>query len=288
MPASQRQVVARMSKRMTMETPISDCEWSVRTENVLNAAGIQTIGDLCAMSLTRLRKLKNCGRQTVREICDMLAGYELGLAPDDDAHAPTPLKSERATITFDVTVPSAGRIRDEVIATVRKMALRGLRELAEDEVRKAVTALIQSKGARALDQIIADTINVELESIRAEGWPVMAEGGGIQRKSRGAPERQSLRDYMRQVMSERARRVTDAECAALPGIVEEHNAKMRSEFARGVSATVASVFAPDNINTAARKEWERQIDLMRERFARALADVTSQGGEHVEPTARRR
>lgn len=56
-------------------------ELSVRTENLLRAANIQTIGELIALRETDLRKLHGLGRKNLTEIKELLAQYRLGLQP---------------------------------------------------------------------------------------------------------------------------------------------------------------------------------------------------------------
>ena len=66
---------------------IDECEFSVRTEHVLNNGNIFHLGQLVQYTAAGLKKLKNCGKRTVREIEELLAEVDpdhlrLGMVAD--------------------------------------------------------------------------------------------------------------------------------------------------------------------------------------------------------------
>lgn len=58
---------------------IDDLDLSQRPNNCLRRAGITTIGQLCELTETQLKKIRNMGIKSVKEVIDALArvGYKL-------------------------------------------------------------------------------------------------------------------------------------------------------------------------------------------------------------------
>jgi hypothetical protein len=63
----------------TLLVPIGELEWSVRTENVLNAAGIERLGDLVVLTESQLLRFSNLGRKSLNEIREVVASFKLHL-----------------------------------------------------------------------------------------------------------------------------------------------------------------------------------------------------------------
>ncbi len=58
---------------------IAEIPWSLRTENVLHAAGITTLCELSQKTSQQLLELRNFGRKSLIEVCDVLAEHRLSL-----------------------------------------------------------------------------------------------------------------------------------------------------------------------------------------------------------------
>ncbi len=58
---------------------IAEIPWSLRTETVLHAEGITTLGELSQKTSQQLLELRNFGRKSLREVCDALAEHGLSL-----------------------------------------------------------------------------------------------------------------------------------------------------------------------------------------------------------------
>ena len=68
----------------SMETAIDDLGLSLRSYNCLKRAGIDTLGDLCNMTLTDLMKVRNLGRKSCNEVLDILKELGVSLLEQDD------------------------------------------------------------------------------------------------------------------------------------------------------------------------------------------------------------
>lgn len=68
---------------VTLETPIGDLEWSVRTRNVFSRFSIRTVGQLCDRSAAELSDFPNFGRTCLREVRERLAGMGLALRGEE-------------------------------------------------------------------------------------------------------------------------------------------------------------------------------------------------------------
>ncbi len=64
-------------KQQKMETAIEDLDFSPRAENCLKKSNINTIGDLVAKTEMEIKKIRNLGQKSFKEITDKVA--ELGL-----------------------------------------------------------------------------------------------------------------------------------------------------------------------------------------------------------------
>lgn len=58
---------------------IAEIPWSLRTENVLYAEGIATLCELSQKTSQQLLEIRNFGRKSLREVCDVLAEHGLSL-----------------------------------------------------------------------------------------------------------------------------------------------------------------------------------------------------------------
>ena len=58
---------------------VDEINWSVRTGNVLEDAGIEYIWQIVERTPYKMLKLKNCGRKSLSEVFDRLAEFELTL-----------------------------------------------------------------------------------------------------------------------------------------------------------------------------------------------------------------
>ena len=65
----------------TLETPIEEIEFSVRTYNCLKRAGIHTVQDLISKKEVEVTKIRNLGKKSLKEVIDKVK--ELGLKFND-------------------------------------------------------------------------------------------------------------------------------------------------------------------------------------------------------------
>ena len=72
-------MLSKRSTSLDAKVPIDAFNFSVRTYNVLNSAGINSIHDLLKKTETELLRLPNSNRKTVDEIKNNLAQYNLKL-----------------------------------------------------------------------------------------------------------------------------------------------------------------------------------------------------------------
>jgi DNA-directed RNA polymerase subunit alpha len=77
--------------RDKLKLPVSVLEPSVRAENCLAAANIQTLGDLVKLTEADVLKIKNFGKTSLKEIKKKLAdmGLSFGMVIAEEASAPT-------------------------------------------------------------------------------------------------------------------------------------------------------------------------------------------------------
>ena len=68
----------------TLMKKVADMPISVRSKNILNAAGCETLGDVVKMHKTDLLKFRNCGLKTLTELTEQveLAGLTWGMDVD--------------------------------------------------------------------------------------------------------------------------------------------------------------------------------------------------------------
>ncbi len=64
---------------------VEELELSVRSGNCLRRANIKTLGDLVRRSEGEMLKYRNFGKQSLKEITEILSGMGLGLGMDIDA-----------------------------------------------------------------------------------------------------------------------------------------------------------------------------------------------------------
>ena len=56
----------------TLMKKVADMPISVRSKNILNAAGCETLGDIAKMHKADLLKFRNCGKKTLIEISELV------------------------------------------------------------------------------------------------------------------------------------------------------------------------------------------------------------------------
>lgn len=85
---------------------VEELELSVRSGNCLRRANIKTLGDLVSRSESEMLKYRNFGKQSLKEITEILAGMGLYLGMDVDSivagKAPGPETAETASVVEQV------------------------------------------------------------------------------------------------------------------------------------------------------------------------------------------
>ena len=71
---------------------IEECDFSVRTHNCLQRAGIKTLGDI--KSVEQLQNVRNLGKRSVNEVIDKLREYGIEL-PESEGQNASRVESER-------------------------------------------------------------------------------------------------------------------------------------------------------------------------------------------------
>ena len=79
--ATVSELILRSNEEEEPTVPISDLELSVRAYNALMRAGYRTLNDLINSSALKLRRVRNLGTKTIKEIIDVVKehGYELSV-----------------------------------------------------------------------------------------------------------------------------------------------------------------------------------------------------------------
>ena len=67
--------VVNVNELIELDTPIGDCDFSIRTYNCLRRGGVKTVGELYKMSSMDLMKIKNLGKKSLKEIQNFLAEH---------------------------------------------------------------------------------------------------------------------------------------------------------------------------------------------------------------------
>ena len=91
-----------MTDKITKESSIDELELSIRTYNILKRyGGIETIGQLLALSDEKLMKIRNLGKKGVNEIKSKLEGIKLDSYPDvyDKMNEILDLEKQKAQLT---------------------------------------------------------------------------------------------------------------------------------------------------------------------------------------------
>jgi len=68
-----------------IELSIEDLELSQRPSNCLKRAGIDTIAQLCDMTEAQLRRIRNMGEKSVKEVKEKLADMNCSLKSENEA-----------------------------------------------------------------------------------------------------------------------------------------------------------------------------------------------------------
>ena len=71
------------SKIKKLETPIEDLDFSVRAFNCLKRANINTLGDLTEKSELEMKKIRNLGKKSLKEVIDKIKGMGLRFRDED-------------------------------------------------------------------------------------------------------------------------------------------------------------------------------------------------------------
>jgi DNA-directed RNA polymerase subunit alpha len=84
---------------------VEELELSVRSGNCLRRANIKTLGDLVRRSEGEMLKYRNFGKQSLKEITEILHGMGLHLGMDIDAilegRAPRPVEPTESELTVE-------------------------------------------------------------------------------------------------------------------------------------------------------------------------------------------
>jgi len=88
--------------RQTLERPVATLELSVRTSNCLDAAKINTIGELVRMTEHDLLELRGFGKTCLAEVKQKLSELGLSLAAPAKPQAPTDPDPARAEVTANL------------------------------------------------------------------------------------------------------------------------------------------------------------------------------------------
>lgn len=68
--------------RQLLKSKLSGLDLSVRALNCLNAAGVDTLGDLVSLSRSDLMKIRNFGKKSLTELDELLATLNLSFGMD--------------------------------------------------------------------------------------------------------------------------------------------------------------------------------------------------------------
>ena len=92
---------------------VEELELSVRSGNCLRRANIKTLGDLVRRSEGEMLKYRNFGKQSLKEITEILSGMGLGLGMDIDAllggRAPKPAAPSVLSADDDTEIETEAR-----------------------------------------------------------------------------------------------------------------------------------------------------------------------------------
>ncbi len=67
-----------------LETPVEELELSMRSQNCLKRAGINTVGELIQKTEQEISKVRNMGKKSLEEVRNKLAEMGLAFSPDDE------------------------------------------------------------------------------------------------------------------------------------------------------------------------------------------------------------
>jgi DNA-directed RNA polymerase subunit alpha len=127
-----KKISAELSDRakVCLDKPVAELELSVRAANVLEAAGVTTVGELVMLTESDMLKYRGFGRKALNEIKQILVGMDLrlGMKTDDFGKEDFEELSDRAKAYLDkpvaeleLSVRSASVLEAAGITTVRKL-----------------------------------------------------------------------------------------------------------------------------------------------------------------------
>jgi DNA-directed RNA polymerase subunit alpha len=96
--------------RELLARSVEELELSVRSGNCLRRANIKTLGDLVSRTEGEMLKYRNFGKQSLKEINEILGGMGLYLGMDVDA-----ILGEKAAVAAGVPAPAGGEPPSEVV-----------------------------------------------------------------------------------------------------------------------------------------------------------------------------
>ena len=70
---------------LSSATPVAECDFSVRSYNILMRAGIDTVGKLSALSVNELLKVRNMTQRSAAEILGWLTQSVVYVATEPEA-----------------------------------------------------------------------------------------------------------------------------------------------------------------------------------------------------------
>ena len=70
--------VSHDERQVKLQVPISDLDLSLRSYNALNHFGIKTIGDIVNLKLVKIKRIRNIGKKSIKEITNLMNDMGLG------------------------------------------------------------------------------------------------------------------------------------------------------------------------------------------------------------------
>jgi Bacterial RNA polymerase, alpha chain C terminal domain len=105
---------------MEKRIKIDDVGFSLRCGNALKNMGIKYLDEVCKFHVEDLLKQRNVGRETIKEIRDILSSYELHLV--DDALCSTE-KEKRVIINLPSTIMEIRKELDMFSSEIRRLCI---------------------------------------------------------------------------------------------------------------------------------------------------------------------
>lgn len=101
---------------------VVDIGFTVRTENCLNNANVNTLGDLCERTEGEMMKRENFGNFSLREVKAVLAEHGLSLKDEETMFSPLESSTDEVTVALRAALP---------LPTIRSLEILGVKD-AED------------------------------------------------------------------------------------------------------------------------------------------------------------